>query len=305
MPHLSVLMPVKDGERYLRRAVSSTLRALPDDANLVVLDDGSTDGTAEILDALAEPRLVVHRNSESQGIARGLNALIERTDSEFVARMDADDVVLPWRFRRQLKLAERSDLVFTSLVFMNEDGRPVRPDLPGSIGPESAPLHLVLASCFSHPTALARRSALPAGAYRELAAEDYDLWLRFAAEGRSIARDRVPGIMYRRHTGQISSSSEWLDRRAEELAAGGLIDSYRAVLGRLGLPTDVPIGALMFAMSMIPPTEASDTEWLSELHRAVGAQTPRLSPAERATLSSRLRSLRKRCESNGPVSAPR
>lgn len=297
MPQLSVLMPVKNGERYLKRALRSTLRALPKDANLVVLDDGSTDRSSEILAAHACSKLVVHRTEVSRGIAHGLNLLLGLTDSEFVGRMDADDVVLPWRFRRQLRLAQHADLVFTSLIFTDGLGRPLRPDLPGRMGAASAPLHLAAASCFSHPTVLARRASIPEGGYRPLAAEDYDLWLRFIADGRTIVRDPFAGLLYRRHAHQTSSSTEWLGRRENELAQGGLLDSYRSALDRLGLPADAPPSTLRFAMSMVPPQDAMDLAWLGELHERIGERARSLPAGERSALNARLRTLKNRVDS--------
>lgn len=299
MPFLSVLMPVKNGERYLNDAVQSTLRALPTDANLVVLDDGSTDQTFDILASLATDQLIVHRNSESQGIAPGLNRLLQLTDSEYVARMDADDITLPWRFRRQLKIASRVDLVFTSVVFMNERGRPTRPDLPGRMSAASAPLHLATASCFSHPTMLARRSAIPDTGYRALAAEDYDLWLRMIGEGRTIARDGVPGLLYRKHMNQSSASDDWWKRRENELADESLLDAYRAALGALGLPSDAPASALRFAMSMVAPEGLEAQEWLLSLNDRIALKLPSLPTLDRLALGARLRSARSRISAGG------
>lgn len=290
---------MKDGERYIQAAISSTLRAMPRDAELVVLDDGSTDRTPAILDRWRN-RIVVHRNSAPRGLAQGLNQLIEATDSEFIARMDADDVCLPWRFRRQLKYAESADLIFTAIVFTNSRGLPTRPDLVGTIGPAAAGLHLLLASCFSHPTMLARRAALPEDGYRPLAAEDYDMWLRVLSSGGRLARDPIPGLLYRRHSGQVSGSDVWSEQRIQELGDGRIMQSYRDALRAQGMDSGAPQSALRFAMAMTPPDTASGRAWISALHRSVEDQLPRLSGRERSALKTRLARLRARLNDSTP-----
>ncbi len=101
-PLVSVLLAVKDGERFLRSAVTSVLRQSVDDLELIVVDDGSSDGTQAILEELDDPRLVVVRNDEPQGLARSLNTALDRARGSYVARLDADDVALPDRLERQL-----------------------------------------------------------------------------------------------------------------------------------------------------------------------------------------------------------
>lgn len=295
LPRLSVILPVKDGEAYLRQAVTSTLRALPRDAELVILDDGSTDRTPNILEEFSG-RVVVHTNSAPQGLSRGLNRMLEATDSDFVARMDADDICLPWRFRRQLRLVRQADLTFTSIVFVDGRGLPRRPDLVGAIGPDTAALHLVLASCFSHPTMLARRSAIPLGGYRDLAAEDYDMWLRIAASGARIARDPLPGLLYRRHSTQVSSSDAWKQRRVEDLADERILDAYRNAVAALDLPgaRSVPAPVLNFVMSLTPPADTESLEWLADLYASVGSRASAVKPTERLALSTRLGRMRSR-----------
>src|SRR4051794_10401516 len=101
MPRLSVIVPAFNAAGTIASAIRSTTRALPRDAEVVVLDDGSADGTADAVRALDDARVrVISR--PNRGVAVTLNDLLDATDSELVARMDADDLVLPGRFVRQL-----------------------------------------------------------------------------------------------------------------------------------------------------------------------------------------------------------
>nr|WP_314845516.1 glycosyltransferase family 2 protein [uncultured Microbacterium sp.] len=220
MPRLSVIVPAYNAAPTIASAIRSTLRALPRDAEVVVLDDGSTDATAQAAGSLDDARVRVLARP-NRGVANALNDLLSETDSEFVARMDADDLVLPGRFARQLRAIDGgTDAVFTTVVTWGS-GMPRLPR-PSSIGAQEFGLHLLLTNPVAHSTLLARRDAvIDAGAYRDLPTEDYDLWLRMASRRARLRRLAMPGLAYRVHAGQVTASADW--RRASwesaELAA--------------------------------------------------------------------------------------
>lgn len=212
MPRLTVIMPVRDGAATIRTAVRSTLRALPSDGELHVMDDASSDGTASVLAGIADRRLHVHRAETPLGVARALGRLLDTTDSEFVARMDADDVVLPGRFARQRRALDRAGAAigFGTVVEFSVSPRRARPPRPVGIDPEEFPLHLLLTNPVAHPAMIARRAALDElGGYREVPSEDYDLWLRASASGIRLHRSAMPSIAYRLHAGQVTASTLW------------------------------------------------------------------------------------------------
>lgn len=206
-------MPAFNAESTIASAVRSTLRDLPKDAELVVLDDGSSDGTVRVVEELSDPRLKVQTQPNS-GVAASLNALLNSTDSEYVARMDADDVVLPGRFRRQLEaLSERNDgghldAVFTTVIAWGT-GIPSFPR-PSGIQYRDFGMHLLLTNPVAHPTLMARRETiLGAGGYRNIPSEDYELWLRLARAGARLGRIGIPGLAYRFHANQVTASTDW------------------------------------------------------------------------------------------------
>ncbi len=211
MPRLSILLPAHNAEGTIERAVRSTLASMDADSELVVFDDASTDGTAAVLASVADRRMRVIASASSLGVAGALNALLESTSSELVARMDADDVMLRRRLERQRRAIDRGlDVVFTTVVQWRPDRRRVRPPAPTSIGPAAFPYHLLVTNPVAHPTMFARRSSIAGvGGYRTIPSEDYDLWVRLARNGARIARLGLPGILYRVHPNQITSSMEW------------------------------------------------------------------------------------------------
>lgn len=225
MPRLSVLLPVKDGAATIRSAVRSTLRAMPRDSELIVVDDGSTDATGTILGSIADRRLRVLRHDSPWGVAASLNHALEATDSALVGRMDADDLSLPWRFRVQLPALRTADLVFGALLLIDAKGRPSGLSSPAPVHPSSAALHLLIENPFAHPTLVGRREALTGpGGYRATKVEDYDLWLRAVSSGARLRKLPVPVLAYRRHAGQATQS--WAAGAADPL----LDESFAAAL---------------------------------------------------------------------------
>src|SRR5947208_11205951 len=104
VPLVSVVMPVYNGERFVVEAVRSILAQTFRDFECIVVDDGSTDRTPELLaiEQTGDPRLVVHRQPSNMGFRMALNTGCALARGEFIARMDADDVSLPTRLERQV-----------------------------------------------------------------------------------------------------------------------------------------------------------------------------------------------------------
>lgn len=103
-PLVSVVMAVYNGERYLRESIDSILNQTYSNLELVVVDDGSTDSTWDILGAYQDPRLIILRNVTNSGQGEARNRAIRAARGEFVAIQDADDVSLPGRLANQVSL---------------------------------------------------------------------------------------------------------------------------------------------------------------------------------------------------------
>jgi glycosyltransferase involved in cell wall biosynthesis len=232
--NLAVLVPAFNAERTVLAAVRSTLLTLPDRSRVFVLNDGSTDRTAERLRSIRDSRLTVITSTSNRGVAGGLNALIEASDSTYVARMDADDICLPGRFQMQLRHQKRDESVcFTSVIHYSESPVWIRPMLPIALTARQVMLGMLVENVVAHSTMLApRRLLTAAGPYRDGPAEDYDLWLRLISAGVPMRRLARPGILYRRHPGQVTAAESWDE---DVLRDTSLSESYwsaaREVLG--------------------------------------------------------------------------
>jgi glycosyltransferase involved in cell wall biosynthesis len=208
-------MPAYNAERTIRRAVLSTLRAMPDDSRLVVLDDASTDGTVAVLESINDRRLSVIASSENSGSGVVRNRILAETDSEFFAVMDADDVSLPWRFTLQMKAAQSVDVVFGAAVRFDSNNKArARPSAPLALRPHELPTALLFHNPLWHSSFLARRSAIETvGGYSSgRCGQDYELWLRLADSGATMYRLSVPVGGYRESSNQITKRDDYREK---------------------------------------------------------------------------------------------
>lgn len=209
-PRISCLLPVYNGETFIDEAVTSILRQDCPDFELIIVDDGSTDGTPEKLRALAaaDERITVIRRSNG-GIVAALNTGLEVCHAPYVARMDADDVSMEDRFAYQADYLDRHpDCVLVGGIARSialqdaaeqfaTGGRYARTDL-GLFPPKIA--------VAMHPLIMVRTDCLKAiGGYRDgyTHAEDYDLFIRLSAHG-TIDNPPKEVLFYRRHAGAVS-----------------------------------------------------------------------------------------------------
>ena len=224
-PEVSVVLPVRNGMPFLPAAVDSLLHQTFRNFELLVIDDGSTDGTADYLRGLADHRVRV-LSSPSAGLASALNAGLAVARGRFIARHDADDRSAPERLERQVAwLHDRPDVdvLATAASFVNDLDEPI--DSPwtrtvheqwdAALAPDQIATLMPLTCCIFHATVMARAAILrEAGGYDQatVPAEDYDLWLRLLPTHRFA---RLPDRLY---TVRLHAASSSAVRRAEQTA---------------------------------------------------------------------------------------
>ena len=205
-PRISVLLPVYDGEQFIGEAVRSVLGQTFTDFELLLIDDGSTDRTPEILAGFADSRLRVIRLPENSGLVAALNLGILESKTEFVARMDADDISLPRRFERQVEFLDAHPDVAVCGTWIREFGaRHHAHRLP--VQPDQIRARLFFRWAMAHPTLMVRRNFLESHAIRYSTeyphTEDLELLLR-AADLTSLANVSEILLLYRAHVQQAS-----------------------------------------------------------------------------------------------------
>ena len=194
MPDVTVLMAVHNGMPYLPEAVDSIRRQTLDDWRFVIIDDGSTDATADYLDRLDDPRIeVVHVSNEGLGTALNRGLALCRT--EFVARMDSDDIAHPTRLEEQaafLRTRPEVGLVGTQIERFGEVRTGSRSLLPSDHGAIIAHLMEGLPALY-HPTVMCRTALLReiGGYWSHRMGEDWDMLLRMGEAARLANLDRV------------------------------------------------------------------------------------------------------------------
>lgn len=241
-PEVSVLLPVRNGERYVEAAIASIAAQTLRHIEIIVIDDGSTDATAGILQRLAasDPRMVV-AHLPPTGLVGALEHARRLARAPLLARMDADDIALPERLQRQAAyLDHHPGVVAVGCHIENIDatGRSLgRARYP--VSPAECRDFLSCGVPFAHPALMMRADACrAAGGYRKdfFPAEDHDLAFRMARVGDLANVDDVL-FLYRRHAASVSNANALAQARASALA---YVSNTR---GGAALPSDlVPQG---------------------------------------------------------------
>jgi glycosyltransferase involved in cell wall biosynthesis len=207
MCRLSVILPVYNGERYIAEAVNSILTQTELDLEILVLNDGSIDGTDGVLRKLAtQDARIRYFSRENRGLVASLNELVDLSRGDFIARMDADDVALPHRLATQIEYMERTatDACGTWVEWIGE----------AELGAFTKPVDhcdiersFIFDTPFWHPTVVLRRELRDLIRYETdfKDAEDTRLWGELLLAGVRMAN--VPKVLlkYRIHDAQVSN----------------------------------------------------------------------------------------------------
>lgn|GEM_PF-668881 len=218
MARVSVVIPAYNAAPWIEESVRSMLGQSYRDLEVIVVDDGSTDNTREVLARIEDPRLRTEANPQNLGLIGTLNRALPLARGEIIARMDADDVSPPERIAEQMRaLEERSDVQVVSSRthdFTGEAKRPVHALAPLALPTEHDEIVATLPflNSVSHATALFRRAVFDAhcpadGCFYDASyphAEDYELWSRLARRGVRFANLPRVHLLRRVHPGSVS-----------------------------------------------------------------------------------------------------
>jgi glycosyltransferase involved in cell wall biosynthesis len=179
-PIISVLLPVRNGAAFLEECLNSVLSQTFKDFECILVNDGSVDETAEILQKVTDPRVQSFELNPGVGVPAALNFAVERSQGKYLARVDADDVLDLKRFERQVEFMESNPDVGVLGCWAEHFGA------KGALIARPPACHGAIVSglffrgTMLHPTVMIRRSALGGERYNSNCryAEDIDLWLR-------------------------------------------------------------------------------------------------------------------------------
>lgn len=211
MPKISVIMPVYNGEKYLREAIDSILNQTFTDFEFIILNDASKDSTEEIIKSYTDNRIVYIKNEQNLGVAGTLNRGLEIAKGEYIARMDADDISLHNRFEKQMLFMDTHPDVGvcgSHIRIFGEDG--VERDYIYSETDERLRVDMLFNSGFAHPAVMIRKSILDK---KNLfyntefeKAEDYRMWydIMSVSKGHNL---QEPLLRYRHHQNQVTKTN--------------------------------------------------------------------------------------------------
>jgi glycosyltransferase involved in cell wall biosynthesis len=269
MPQVTIIMPVYNGEMYLREAIDSILDQTLADFEFLILNDGSSDHSADIVRSYDDPRIRLLENEANLGVVQTLNRGLDLASGTFIARMDCDDRSLPNRLARQVAFLNDHPEVGICGTWMEGIGTRAGYIWRYPTDPERIRCCLLFESALAHPSVMMRRDLLErfelrySMAYQH--AEDYGLWVQAA---RHFALANIPEIVvqYRKHAQQTG-----LKQQKGLLAATTRIRLEQ--LDRLGVRPRPDEAALHDAISIaqVQPTREFVTRagtWLEKLKGA-------------------------------------
>lgn len=213
-PLISVVMAVHNGEQFICEAIDSILRQTFKDFEFIIIDDGSTDSTPALLKEYQnrDPRIYIKKFVQNQGLTICLNAGIQLARGKYIARMDADDISLPYRFEEQIKYLDEHPGVAalgTGFTLVDEVGNHIK-DYIFSIYPEVLKWNLLFSNPISHPSVMLHRSVInEIGGYdpQLRRAQDYDLWWRISFAGR-LGNLKDIHLLLRQHSERVTNKHQ-------------------------------------------------------------------------------------------------
>jgi Glycosyl transferase family 2 len=271
-PKISVLLPVYNAARFLPEALASLAGQTCGDFEVVAVDDGSTDGSGEMLKEFALKYgwlRILHQ--ENSGIAAALNHAFSASQGGLIARMDADDIADQRRLELQSEFLRTHSAIGVCGSWARTFGEGRELVIQAPVTDDAIRSWLIFGSAFVHPAVMMRRDVLRNldGPYLPIpGAEDYDLWVRLADTTRFYNLPQVL-LKYRRHSTQVTQQGN----EARVIQAGKVrLD----LLTRLGINCSAREQRAHVALGFEPvdrekPESDEVAAWLMRLYEAVPA----------------------------------
>ncbi len=209
---ISVIIPVFNGAAELPRAIDSALAQVDCDVEVIVVNDGSKDNTADVINSYGDRIKGIHQTNS--GLAATRNNGVQAATCEWVAFLDHDDYWKPEKLKLQLQAASRTgfDIVYTNAENFGDVNRVAElRSVPSEMLEGDLFQHLLLDNFIVVSSTMIRRSLLlAAGSFDHKlgVVEDWDLWLRLSSEGSMFAVVREPVTMYQWRAGSLSKNHE-------------------------------------------------------------------------------------------------
>ncbi|MFA6174996.1 MAG: glycosyltransferase family 2 protein [Phycisphaerae bacterium] len=214
MPVITVGIPFYNNEKTLLNAVRSILSQTFKDWELILLDDGSTDGSLNVARSIKDPRIKVISDGRNMKLAARLNQIIDLAQGEYIARMDADDICSPMRIQQQLELLKKNnniDVVGCGVIYLSDKDIPLG-HTTALQNHEEICKQPYRGFGICHASIIARKSWYRKFRYDESIqlGQDFNLWLRSYRDSR-FANIPEP-LYYYRFESSYSLKKQFRDR---------------------------------------------------------------------------------------------
>src|SRR3989344_7437597 len=209
-PLVTVLMPVYNGKKYLREAIKSILNQTFRDFEFLIINDGSTDKSAEIIKSFNDARIRLERNETNLGLIKTLNKGLGLAKGKYIARMDCDDISLPKRLSIQVNFMEKHPEIDVCGSWVKVMGLKQEFVNKYPQNHEEARAYLLFNTPFAHPSVIIRKEVMEKHKlkydenYKH--AEDYELWSRIINYAKV---SNIPKVLlhYRMHDESVSKKN--------------------------------------------------------------------------------------------------
>ncbi|GIV42872.1 MAG: hypothetical protein KatS3mg034_2182 [Vicingaceae bacterium] len=217
IPKVSVILPVYNAEKYIEEAIKSILNQKYTDFELIVINDGSTDSSKEIISKIKDERIVYVQNDTNQGLVYTLNKGLSLAKGKYIARMDADDISLPDRLHLQVNFLEKNHeigIVGTNIILF---GNNCKKKIVYAKNHEDIFARSLLKAPFCHASCMFRRKVFKDFGIKYedfLHAEDFMLWLRILKVTKGY---NLQQFLYKVRNNQSSVSNQY---RSQQIQSG-------------------------------------------------------------------------------------
>jgi glycosyltransferase involved in cell wall biosynthesis len=251
LPLVTISMPAFNCEKYIAEAIESVLSQTYTNFELIIMDDGSTDGTREIINRYADSRIVKVFFDTNSGLIGTRNKIVNLARGKYLALLDADDRAFPERLASQVKFLEEgnADICGADHWTLNQDNGLIKPSKQRHSNSDIRAL-LTVCSPICNPAIMGKMEIFKRFPYKKsyLHAEDYCSWVEIALAGYKFANLRDKLIIYRLHSNQTSVNH--LDAAKSSFASSQLRYLENLGISACYFPRPLPFLKRLYLASM-------------------------------------------------------
>ena len=208
-PILSIVMPVYNREKYITASVKSILSQTFTNFEFIIVNDGSTDKTVEIIKSFNDKRILLVENEQNRGIVYSRNRGLALAKGEYIGMFDSDDIAYPEKFEKQIQFLKNNTdvgMVGSWVKHIDENGIIQQTKWKLKAKPEFIPAIMLFRNYFVQATVVIRKTALPQNGYSKGfdIVEDSKMWFDVSLKNK-VANIQEYLLNYRVHTGGISN----------------------------------------------------------------------------------------------------